>query len=61
MKIKFNINLDDANKQFCHIYWLSKLHKTPSKAMFITASANCSVVLLFYFENVHQQIEAFKC
>ena len=53
MKIKFNINLDDANKQFCHIYRLSKLHKTPSKAKSITASANCFVVSLFCFENVY--------
>lgn len=61
LKITFNINLDDANKQFPHMYWLSKLHKTPSEAKFITAFANCSLGSLLCFENVFKQIEAFKC
>ena len=29
LKIKCNINLDNANKKLPNMYWLRKLHKTP--------------------------------
>ena len=43
LKKKFNITIENKNKTLPHMYWLPKLHKTPSKARFIVAATNCSV------------------
>ena len=46
MNSKFNINCSDENKCLPKMYWLPKMHKTPSKARFIVAAPICSMKLL---------------
>ena len=39
----FNIPLNAENKYLPSIYWLSKLHKNPTKARFTLAASICSL------------------
>ena len=39
----FNISFDEVNKCLPNMYWLPKMHKTPSKARFIVAAPICSI------------------
>ena len=64
LKSKFNINLDDANKQLPHMYSLSKLHKAPPNARFTVAVVHCSLkplskAVTSALKMLYKQIEAY--
>ena len=68
LKNKFNITIDDNNKNLPHMYWLPKLHKKPSKSRFIVAATNCSVkplskAVTAALKLLYNQIESYndKC
>ena len=65
LKKKFNITLENVNKKLPHMYWLPKLHKTPSKARFIVAATNCSVkplskAVTSALKLIYNQIETYN-
>ena len=65
LKRNFNINISDKNKQLPHMYWLPKLHKTPSKSRFIVAATHCSVkplskAVTAALKLLYKQIESYN-
>ena len=61
----FNIKVPDEMHTLPDIYWLPKLHKTPTKARFIIASKKCSLKklskdLTSIFKLTYDQIERYN-
>ena len=64
LKSKFNINLDDGNKQLFQMYYIPKLHKTPLEARFTVAAAHfflkpISKAITSALKMLYKQIESY--
>ena len=61
---KLGFRTIEANKALPIMYWMPKMHYTPSRARFIVASAQCSTkpisnVTSKLYKKIFQQIESF--
>ena len=64
LKSKFDINLDDGNKQLFQMYYIPKLHKTPLEARFTVAAAHyflkpISKAITSALKMLYKQIESY--
>ena len=65
LKNMFGLEVDESNHNLPHMYWLPKLHKTPSKARFIVAALSCSIkplskAIIAIFKLFFKQIESYN-
>ena len=65
LKNIFGLDVDESNQNLPHMYWLPKLHKSPSKACFIVAAPSCSIkplskAVTSVFKLFFQQIESYN-
>jgi hypothetical protein len=61
---RYNLSVSEKEKRLPYMYWMPKMHKHPSKARFIIASASCSTKPLSktvskVFKLLFQQIKSF--
>ena len=61
---KMGLTINDTNKTLPIMYWMPKMHYTPSRARFIVASATCSTkqmsqIVSKIFKKIFEQIKQF--
>ena len=62
---KFGLSVDENNQKLPIMYWIPKMHKTPSGARFIVASSKCSTkplskTISSVFKLIFNQIQHFN-